>query len=181
MNVFLYLALLILELLFLSGLAAYSIGLLYSSVMGAPYVPTSKKHIDEILKKANLKKGQAFMELGSGDGRIVRRAVQVYGVKGIGVDINSLLIILSKLLASRQHLEEATFLNKNIFDVNFSNADCIYMFLMPETIKKLMPKMEKEIRKGTLVISHGFKITGWEKKMAYMIKSDPFSTFYYKT
>ena len=40
------------------------------------------------------------MELGSGDGRIVRRAVQVHGVKGIGVDINSLLIILSKLLAS---------------------------------------------------------------------------------
>ena len=115
MNVLLYLALLILELIFLGGLAAYSIGLLYSSIMGAPYVPTSKKHIDEILKKANLKKDQVFMELGSGDGRIVRRAVQVYGVKGIGVDINSLLIILSKLLASRQHLEEVTFLNKKYF------------------------------------------------------------------
>ena len=41
--------------------------------------------------------------------------------------------------------------------------------------------MEKEIRKGTLVISHGFKITGWEKKIVYTIKSEPFSTFYYKT
>lgn len=181
MNVFLYLGLLILELLFLSGLAAYSVGLLYSSIMGAPYVPTSKKHIDEMLKKANLKKGQVFMELGSGDGRLVRRAVQVYGVRGIGVDINSLLIILSKFLASRQHLADVTFLNKNIFDVDFSGPDCIYMFLMPETINKLLPKMEKEISKGTLVISHGFKITSWEKKMAYMIKSEPFSTFYYKT
>lgn len=180
MNVILYLCLLILELLFLSGLAAYSVGLLYSSIMGAPYVPTSKKHIDEILKKASLKKGQVFMELGSGDGRIVRRAVQVYGVKGIGVDINSLLIMLSKFLASRQHLVYVAFLNKNIFDVDFSSADCLYMFLMPETIKKLLPKMEKEIKKDALVISHGFKITGWEKKMAYMIKSEPFSTFYYK-
>lgn len=181
MNVILYLALLILELLFLTGLAAYSVGLLYSSIMGAPYVPTSKKHIDEILNKANLKKGQVFMELGSGDGRIVRRAVQVYEVKGIGVDINSLLIMLSKLLASRQHLADVTFLNKNIFKVDFSTADIIYMFLMPETIKKLLPKMEKEIKKGALVISHGFKITGWEKKITYMIKAEPFSTFYYKT
>lgn len=180
MNVILYLGLLILELLFLSGLAAYSVGLLYSSIMGAPYVPTSKKHIDEILKKANLKKGQIFMELGSGDGRIVRRATQVYGVKGIGVDINSLLILLSKLLASRQRLTNVTFLNKNIFNVDFSIADSIYMFLMPETIKKILPKMEKEINKGALVISHGFKITGWEKKMTHMIKSEPFSTFYYK-
>src|SRR3989338_8627805 len=105
MNVILYLTLLILELLFLGGLAAYSIGLLYSSIMGAPYVPTSKKHIDEILKKANLDKDQTFMELGSGDGRLVRRAVQVYGVKGIGIDINSLLVLLSRLLAARQHLK----------------------------------------------------------------------------
>ena len=44
MNVILYLALLILELIFLGGLAAYSIGLLYSSIMGALYVPTSKTH-----------------------------------------------------------------------------------------------------------------------------------------
>lgn len=121
------------------------------------------------------------MELGSGDGRLVRRAVQLYGVRGIGVDINSLLIMLSKFIASRQHLLDVSFLNKNIFDVDLSNADCIYMFLMPETIKKLLPKMEKEIKKGALVISHGFKITGWEKKMTYMIKSEPFSTFYYKS
>lgn len=120
------------------------------------------------------------MELGSGDGRLVRRAVHVYGVKGVGVDINSLLIMLSKFLASRQHLTDITFLNRNIFNVDFSNADCIYMFLMPETIKKLLPKMEKEIRKGTLVISHGFKITGWENKVIHTIKSEPFSTFYYK-
>src|SRR3990167_8901150 len=170
MNVILYLAFLILELLFLSGLAAYSFGLLYSSIMGAPYVPTSKKHIDEILKKANLKKGQAFMELGSGDGRIVRRAVQSYGVRGIGVDINSLLIVLSRILAGRQHLKDISFIRRNIFDVDFSQADIIYMFLMPETIKKLLPKMEKEVRKGALVISHGFKITGWEKKMSHLIK-----------
>ena len=121
------------------------------------------------------------MELGSGDGRIVRRAVQVYGVKGIGVDINSLLIILSKVLAGRQRLKDVSFIRRNIFDVDFSQADTIYMFLMPETIKKLLPKMEKEIHKGTLVISHGFKITGWEKKIVYTIKSEPFSTFYYKT
>jgi len=176
----LYLSLLIFELLFLCALAAYSIGLLYSSVMGAPYVPTSKKHIDEILAKARLKKGRLFMELGSGDGRLVRRAAQLYGIRGVGVDINGLLVLLSRFFASRQHLHKIAFLNRNIFDVNFSNANYIYFFLMPETIKKLVPKMEKEVSDGTLIISHGFKIMDWEDRLVDMIKSEPFSTFYYK-
>ena len=180
MNVILYVTLLILELLVLGGLAAYSIGLLYSSIMGAPYVPTSKKHIDEILKKANLDKGQTFMELGSGDGRLVRRAVQVYGVKGIGIDINSLLVLLSRLLAARQHLKNIIFIRQNIFVADFSKADVLYLFLMPETIKKLLPKLEKELPRQSLIISHGFKITGWESKLIDLIKSEPFSTFFYR-
>jgi tRNA A58 N-methylase Trm61 len=68
-------------------LAIFSLGLaltilafvmlgLFGEFLGAPYVPTSQKDIEEILKRAKLKKGQQFLELGSGDGRIIRAAVK---------------------------------------------------------------------------------------------------------
>lgn len=166
--------------LFLIGLSVYIIGLLYSSLMGAPYVPTSKKNIHDILMKAHLKKGQIFLELGSGDGRIVREAVKKHGVRGIGVDINLLLIFLSRILAKRNHIENITFKKENIFQTDLSKAEVIYFFLMPELIRKIIPRFEKEINKGTLLISHGFKIPGWEGKLIDQIDTQPFSTFFYR-
>jgi len=148
--------------------------------MGAPYVPTSKKNIHDILMKAGLKKGQSFLELGSGDGRIVREAVKKYGVTGTGIDINLLLIFLSRFLATHEHLKNIEFKRENIFKTDFSQAHVIYFFLMPELIKKIAVRFDKEVKKGTLIISHGFKIIGWENKLIDQIDTQPFSTFFYR-
>lgn len=175
----LYILLLLFELFFVMGLGLYTVGLLYSSVMGAPYVPTSQKRIGEILKAAKLKKGQVFLELGSGDGRIVREAVKSYGVKGIGVDINALLIFLSRFYAKHQGLKEISFRRENIFSTEISMCDVLYLFLMPELLRKMKSQFETKLKKGTLVISHGFKLEGWEKKLIHHIPTEPFSTFFY--
>src|SRR3989344_8472148 len=76
----------------------FAIFTIISDIFGAPYVPTSSKILDEILKEARLEKGQLFIELGSGDGRVLRRAVKNFQVKGVGVDMNPLPIIYSKTL-----------------------------------------------------------------------------------
>lgn len=180
MNIILYFLLLIGELVFLIGLSAYAVGLLYSSIMGAPYVPTSKKQVKAILEKAGIVKGQTFVELGSGDGRIVRQAVKQFGVKGIGVEINQLLVFLSRFYAGREKLKDIEFRRENIFSTDLSKADAVYLFLMPQLLRKLTPQMAKNMRKNSIVISHGFKLEGWEKRMTGEIKSEPFSTFFYR-
>ncbi|MFH0979739.1 MAG: class I SAM-dependent methyltransferase, partial [Candidatus Roizmanbacteria bacterium] len=108
----LYLLLILLLLAFLIFMSVYTVFLIYSSAMGSPYVATSKKRIQEILKEANLKKGKIFVELGCGDGRIVRTAVKHYEVKGVGIDINPLLIYWAKILGKNK----AQFKVENIFD-----------------------------------------------------------------
>lgn len=180
---FLYLSVLIFLLFFLIFITIYILSLIYSSLKGSPYVATKQKKAEEILKKANLKKGKVFIELGSGDGRITRTAVKKYGVVGIGIDINPLLVFWSKLLCrltSNFPIDKISFKTQNIFDTNLKKADYLYIFLMPDLIKKLKTKMEKELKKGTIVISHGFKIEGWEKKLYQIIKDLPFPTYYYK-
>ena len=174
-------------------MSVYTLSLIYSSLMGAPYVATRKKRIEEILKEAGLKKGKIFVEVGCGDGRIVRTAVKKYQVKGVGIDINPLLIIWARLLShSRLDREsdsrlrgndnklDIIFKVENIFDTDLRKADYVYLFLMPKLIEKLALKINKELRKGTIVISHGFPIKRWKKKLFKTLERTPFPTYYYR-
>lgn len=151
-----------------------------ADLMGAPFVPTSGKLISLILKKAKLKKDQVFVELGSGDGRIVRGAVLLYGVKGTGIEFHPLLYFYSKLVTKFKKIKYLQFKRENFFKSDLSNADIIFTFLLPKTLKKLRIKFENECKKGTLVISHGFRIESWEKNMVDKIDGDPFPTYYYR-
>ena len=163
------------------GISIYVIGLLFSAIKGAPYVPTSKKQLDIILTNSHLKKGAQLVELGSGDGRMLRYAAKKFGIQGVGIEINPLLVWWSSFLARRDGTNKMVkFVRKNIFDYPLSHADYVYIFLMPELISKLLPKMKRELKKGTTVISHGFKIVGFEKLLIHTVFDTKFSTFYYK-
>jgi len=163
------------------GASVYGASLLFSAVKGAPYVPTSKKQLEKIFKKYTLKKGGQFVELGSGDGRLTRFAVKAFGVKGIGIEVNPLLVWWSKFLSLRDGTSAHTqFLRMNIFDYPLNKVDYLYLFLMPELIVKLLPKFKNELKKGTVIISHGFKLKGYEKKLFHTEPDTSFSTFYYK-
>jgi len=144
-------------------------------------VATRKKRIEKILKEANLKKGKIFIELGCGDGRIVRTAVKKYGVKGIGVDINPILIFWARLLSLKDSSTSLgmTFRVENIFDTDLTKTDYVYIFLMPDLISKLIPKLKKELKKNCLIISHGFKVEGM--KLVKTLETRPFKTYYYRT
>lgn len=178
--IILYLLLVFAVLIFLIGLSVFTISLIWSGIMGAPYVPSSEKEIKEILKKANLKKGQRFVELGSGDARTVRWAVKEYGVKGSGIDINPVLTFWAKLLSRFQKIKQIDLHTGNIYHVDLRKADVIYVFLMPEMLTKLQKKFESELRDNVLIISHGFAIAYLEPMREDIRNHKPFSTYYYR-
>ncbi len=168
-------------LIFLIFISIYILFLIYSSIKGSPYVPTKKRVLDKIFSQIPIKKNKLFIELGSGDGRILRYVVKKYQVKGLGVDVNPILVILSKFYAWIENSgEEINFQRKSVFDIDLSQSDYIYIFLMPELIKKLTKKMNKELKNGTIIISHGFKIEDWENKLIKVLKNKPFNTYYYR-
>lgn len=201
LQLILYLLLIFILLIFLIFMSVYGFSLIVSSMYGAPYVPTKNMLTVEILKEIKFKKNSLFVELGSGDGRIVRTAVRLYGVKGIGVDINPLLTFwanclshsgLSRIkkrfwslrrLAGPQNdtkKEDIHFVTDNILNVDLTKADYIYLFLFPALIQKLLPKFNKELKKGTIIISHGFPIEKYKKKLTKKVKRATFPTYYYK-
>lgn len=151
-----------------------------SSLRGAPFVPTTGGEIKEILERVRLRKGQVFLELGSGDGRVVRSAVKLFGVSGIGVDIHPMLIWYSRWRTWRQKLKGIKFVRKNVYKFPLKGVDVIYLFLMPKMLVKLQDRMLKECQSGTLVIAHGFEVPALKKLEFDRISSTYFPTYYYR-
>ena len=181
LNLIIYLIALFLLLIFLIFMSIYGLSLIFSSLMGAPYVPTKNKLALEILKELKYKKNGLFVELGSGDGRIVRTAVKNYHVRGLAVDINGLLVIWSKILAKLDGTyPRIDFVAKNISAVDLTKADYIYLFLFPALIKKILMKFDQELKRGTIIISHGFPIHEYDKKLIKKVDRKTFPTYYYR-
>jgi len=184
LQLILYLILVFSLLIFLIFMSVYGLSMIFSSAMGAPYVPTKNKLALEILKEVRFKKNGLFVELGSGDARIVRTAVKLYNVRGLAVDINGLLILWSKILKFLDPRlrgdDKLSFVTANILSVDLTKADYIYIFLFPALIKKLLSKFDKELKKGAIIISHGFPIEEYKKKLFKKVPRDTFPTYYYK-
>lgn len=161
-------------------MSVYGFSLIVSSLMGAPYVPTSRKLPLEILKEVKFKRNGLFIELGSGDGRIVRTAVKNYPLRGIGVDINWLLVIWSRFLSRLDGTDKKiNFITGNILKADLTKADYLYLFLFPVLIEKLIPNFDRQLKRGAIIISHGFAVKGYEKKLIKKVERNTFPTYYY--
>ncbi len=157
-----------------------TIMLVYSLLKGSPFVKTKSDAIRQVLKAANIKKGMKLVDLGCGDGVVVRMAAKEYGIEAVGVDINFILLARANIMKKLQGLKTASFLNQNIFDTDIASADIIYIFLLPKFLVKIKDKLKNESKKNALIISHGFQIDGWDEYLVNTIENKPFSTFLYK-
>ena len=180
--IFAFLNLIVVLLVFFVSLLLliYYLFAIYSSYKGAPFVPTQKRQIASILKEAHLKKGQIFLELGCGEGRVVREAVRRYQVKGIGTDINPLLLLLARIEARMARIKNIRFRKEDVYDTDLSHVDVVFLFLMPKMLEKLSPRLKKAVEEGTLVISHGFRLTQMAEYCIFILHDNDFSTFYYR-
>jgi precorrin-6B methylase 2 len=133
-----------------------------------PYVPTPQPVVEAMLKLADIKKGDILYDLGSGDGRIVITAAKQYGIKGTGIDINPERIKEATENAQKEGVtDKVKFLNQDLFEADFHDATVVTLYLLPGINLKLRPKLWKELKPGTRIVSHSFDMGDWqaEKKV----------------
>jgi ubiquinone/menaquinone biosynthesis C-methylase UbiE len=128
-----------------------------------PYVPTPENVVAEMLKLADLKKGDVLYDLGSGDGRVVITAAKKFGVKGVGVDINPVRIKEADENARKAGVTAlVTFRQGDLFDEDISKATVVTLYLLPSVNLRLRPKLLRELKPGSRVISHDFDMGDWK-------------------
>jgi tRNA A58 N-methylase Trm61 len=115
-----------------------------------------------MLKLADLKPGEVLFDLGSGDGRTVIMAAKTFGARGVGVELRE---DLAKKAMSTIHdnglADRVTIVNGNMFEVNLTSADVVFLYLTTSANEKIRPKLDSELKKGTRIVSHDYEIIGW--------------------
>jgi trans-aconitate methyltransferase len=128
-----------------------------------PYVPTPNEVVDEMLKAVNLKATDVVYDLGCGDGRIVITAAQKYGTKGVGVDIDPQRIKEAEENAKKANVgSKVSFVQKDLFAQDLSGASVVTLYLLPDFNMRLRPKLLKELKVGSRIVSHSFDMGDWQ-------------------
>ncbi|MQA30709.1 MAG: methyltransferase domain-containing protein [Luteitalea sp.] len=128
------------------------------------YVPTPPEVVTAMLKVAKVGKDDIVYDLGSGDGRIVIAAVKEFGAaRGTGIDINPVRISEANENAQKAGVtDRVRFLNQDLFETDLSEATVVTLYLLPSLNVKLMPKLMKELKPGSRVVSHSFDMGDWK-------------------
>jgi len=127
------------------------------------FVPTPQNVVDEMLKLAQVHKGDVVYDLGCGDGRMVVTAAKQYGVRGIGIDINPERIKESEENARQAGVtSRVTFRNEDLFEADIKEATVVTLYLLQSLNLKLRPKLWKDLKPGTRIVSHTFDMENWK-------------------
>ena len=127
------------------------------------FVPTPNDVVNKMLEMAKVTATDVVYDLGCGDGRIVITATQRYGCRGVGIDIDP-----ERIREATGNVQKAKVADKvkliqgDLFETDIGEATVVTLYLLTELNLKLRPKLMKELRPGTRVVSHAFAMGDWK-------------------
>ena len=127
-----------------------------------PFISTPDEVVERMLAFAHTGHDDFVVDLGSGDGRIVIAAARRFGARGLGIELDEALVRASRENARRAGVaDQASFAQGDVLTADFSAATVVTLYLLPELIGRLQPRFLTDLKPGTRVISHAFRMTGW--------------------
>jgi predicted RNA methylase len=116
-----------------------------------------------MLALAELRAGEVFFDLGAGDGRTVIMAAKDFGARAVGVELREDLVKKALGTIYEQNLQDRiTIVNGDMFSVDLTSADVIFLYLTTSANEKIKPKLETELKRGVRIVSHDYEVVGWK-------------------
>ncbi len=146
-----------------AGLAGSAFDLLAQRTPDVIYVPTGFEVVTQMLKLAEVTSKDIVYDLGCGDGRFVVTAARQFGARGVGIDIDPERIKEAHELAKRTGADDKVrFIQGDLFETDISEATVVTLYLLTRLNLKLRPKLMKELKPGTRIVSHAFDMGDWK-------------------
>jgi len=136
-----------------------SIALVLPITQGALYVSTSRAKIAAFINAVPMKADQMLVDLGCGDGRVLREVQKRYGVRTVGYEINPLAYLKARLFSFGPNRIEIRC--QNFWEADLSEADVVFCYLYPDVMKKLASKLVAGLKPGAVVVSSNFSLPGF--------------------
>ena len=145
--------------------------------LDAPYVVTDHEVVAAMLAVADVRPNEHVIDLGSGDGRILIAAARSHGARGLGVDIDPARVREATANARAARVSDRVeFRRQDLFRTPLGPADVLTLYLTQEVNLQLRPKLLKELKPGTRIVSHAFDMGDWKPIRTEKVGS---STVYY--
>ena len=134
------------------------------------YVATGDEVVRAMLEAAKVGPHDVVYDLGCGDGRIVVAAARLYGARGVGVDLDPERIREARDNAVRAGVgDRVTFLTQDLFVTDVTPATVVALYLSPDVNLRLRPKLLRELRPGSRVVSHQFDMGDWRPERSFVV------------
>lgn len=131
---------------------------------GAPFVPSRRKELEIIFKKLyRLSKNDLLVDLGSGDGKVLKAASD-FGARALGIELNPILVLFSKLrFISNPRIKVRM---NDFFRSNLpAETTAVYVFGDGRDMKRIIAKVEEQaqkLKRPLFLISHAFEVPGYK-------------------
>ncbi len=136
----------------------------------APYVPTPPEVVARVIELAEIGPDDVVYDLGCGDGRLIIAAAKTRGCRGVGVELNEALLKECRANAAREGVDDLVrFVREDATKARLADATVVFLYLLPESLETLAPLFERDLRPGARIVSHDYKISGWD---ARLVKSE---------
>lgn len=129
------------------------------ATQGALYVSTSRQRITAALAAVPMATGDLLVDLGCGDGRVLRMARRRYGIRTIGYELNPLAWAKARMLCLPWSGIEIRM--RNFWRADLSGADVVFCYLFPDVLSRMAGKLSADLRPGARVVSCNFPLPGW--------------------
>lgn len=134
------------------------------------YYPTPPETVNEMLRMAKIKQGDVLYDLGSGDGRIPIAAAEQYGIRAVGIEIDPKLVTEAEEKARQANVAGLVrFRNEDMFRVDVSEATIVTLYLSEKLNVLLRPKLLRELRPGSRILSHDFRMGDWKPEQTVRV------------
>jgi SAM-dependent methyltransferase len=133
------------------------------------FVPTPETVVEEMMTLADVKPGDVVYDLGCGDGRIAIAAAKRGAAKSVCVDIDPERIKEARAAVKEEGVaDKVTIVQGDLFQIDFSDASVVTLYLLPDLNLKLRPKL-LALRPGTRIVSHAFDMGDWKPEVERVV------------
>jgi hypothetical protein len=152
-----------------------------------PYVQTPANVVKAMLETAKVGPKDYVIDLGSGDGRMVITAAKEYGARGFGVDHDVRLVRIANANAAKEGVaDRAVFYARDLYKTDIHRATVMSIYLLPEVNLMVRPKLFRELKPGTRIVSHDYDMGEWKPDAQFTLEApgktvgrDPVSKVFY--
>ena len=151
----------------------------------APFVPTPQRVVKAILRLAKVGENDLVYDLGSGDGRIIVMAALEFHARAVGIELDEDLCRKATLEIKRLQLDEQVrVIQGDIFTQDLRQATVVTIYLLPKSLEKLAPLLERQLKEGSRVVTVNSEISGWtyalRKEVKDKARATPYTLYLYE-